>query len=286
MPTLLDPLKLPSLPLSGRRNLPHCTAIYLAIDAQDRILYIGKARNLAARWKNHHRLYNLEELDKNSPVRLAWQSWSEDDLSEAEKALIENFHPLLNNTKIEYPKIIPSEITLRDFLKKFSRRLIIFGINPKTPESLANVYLKYDWRNCSPAGTAAKIREYIKEVRDKNINLKFRRHAYSAGSFSRGIIFRPGSREHKSKAREHRSFNNHWEFACNGVVFHITPALCYSDYKGCTQAVRLAGVKFQALTQNALSLGQKSPDRFSEGLSCFVNDPVPLLWKNYPQRKL
>lgn len=281
MTTSLDPLQLPSLPLAERKQLPTCTAIYLAIDSSNRILYVGKARNLAVRWKNHHRLHKLEEIDKDSSVRLAWQAWNEDDLSEAEKGLIAHFHPLLNNTKVENPAVIPSEFTLIDFLKTFSRRLIIFGLESKTAEKLANVYLRYDWRDCSPKGTAAKIREYIKQNQGNNTSLKFKRHAYCKfESFSRGIIVRPGSREYKSRAREHRSYNNHWEFACNGVVFHVTPESFYGDLKQQTQIVKLAGVNLRVLTQEALSSVQEKSGKFSLGLSCFTTDPVPLLWTN------
>ena len=69
---LIDPLELPSVPLSELKKLPECSAIYFAIDAGRRCLYIGQATNLLARWKNHHRIYQLAEKDKESPVRIAW----------------------------------------------------------------------------------------------------------------------------------------------------------------------------------------------------------------------
>lgn len=280
MSTSLDPLQLPSVFLADRKQLPTCSAIYFAIDANKRVLYVGKAKNLAARWKNHHRLYKLEEIDKESPVRLAWQAWNEEDLGEAERSLIVNFQPLLNNTEVETSAVIPSEVVLRDFLKTFSRRLIILGIELKTPDKLLNVHLKYDWTDWSSKGTAAKIKEYIKQNKDKNTSLKFKRHKYSKFNFFAIETFRPGSRAQRTTARQHRSFNNHWEFTCNGVIIHITPVHSYREYKKRTQVVKLAGANFRAITQEAFVEAQKSNDYEFSRLFCFTSDPVPLLWIN------
>jgi hypothetical protein len=281
MSTILDPFQLPSLPLAERKKLPDCAAIYFAIDANNRVLYVGKAKKLVARWKNHHRLYKLEEIDKECSVRIAWQAWNEEDLDEAERSSIKRFQPLLNNTEVETPTVVPSEVVLRDFLKTFSRRLIIIGIEPKTPDRLLNVHLKYDWKDCSSKGTAAKIKEYIKQNQNQNTSLKFKRHRYSNFNLFAGEVFRPGSREQRTRARQHRSFNNHWEFACNGVVIHITPTDNFKNYKNQSQVVKLAGVNFRAVIEEAFVDVQKNTNYELSGLSCFTSDPVPLLWSNF-----
>jgi len=51
-----DLSKLPYLSLSQRNSLPECPAVYFAVDSKNRVLYVGKAINLLARWKDHHRL--------------------------------------------------------------------------------------------------------------------------------------------------------------------------------------------------------------------------------------
>ncbi|MDM9582835.1 MULTISPECIES: GIY-YIG nuclease family protein [unclassified Nostoc] len=53
--TAIDPLKLPSLPLEKKANLPDCPAIYFAISGSGEILYIGRTADLARRWISHHR---------------------------------------------------------------------------------------------------------------------------------------------------------------------------------------------------------------------------------------
>lgn len=277
---MLNLLQLPSVPLSERKQLPECAAIYFAIDAKNRVLYIGQAKNLLARWRHHHRIHKLEEIDQEFSVRLAWQAWNEENLSEAEKGFIKIFQPLLNNTEVETPAVIPSEFVLRDFLKNFSRRLIIFGIEPKDPDTLLKVHLKYDWHNCSSQGTAAKIKEYIKQNKNKNTSLKFKCHRYSNFNCFAGEIFRPGSRAQRTMARQHRSYNNHWEFACNGVVIHITPTSFYSDYKQQTQVTKLAAVNFRVLSEEVFAEAQKNGNYELSGLCCFKSDPVPLIWVN------
>lgn len=271
--------ELPYVTLSERQQLPDCAAVYFVIDVNDRILYVGQAKNLLARWKNHHRLYKLEQLNQESPVRLAWQVCNEEDLSEIEKRLITEYQPLLNNTQVELPSVIPSEVVLREFLKAFSRRLIIAGIKPKTDDRLLEVHIIFDWRDASPKGTANRIKEFISANRDKNTSLKFKHHKFTKFKHFTGEILRPGSRALKVMARQHRSYNNRWELACNGVIIHIKPTNNYSDYKEMTmtQRVKIAGVKFRALPPSMFTEDNgKNHELYS--LSPYIDDPIPLFW--------
>lgn len=102
MAVIIDLFQLPSVYLSDLKKLPDCTAIYFVLDSKNRVFSIGQATNLGARWINHHREYQLEEIDKDYPVRIAWQVWNEEGLSEAEKYLIKAFQPLLNGTKVKF----------------------------------------------------------------------------------------------------------------------------------------------------------------------------------------
>ncbi|MCC5612198.1 GIY-YIG nuclease family protein [Nostoc sp. CHAB 5834] len=63
-PQTVNPLALPSILLEQRKQLPECTAIYFAIDVNDKIQYIGKSNNLRNRWKNHHREKLLGSIGK------------------------------------------------------------------------------------------------------------------------------------------------------------------------------------------------------------------------------
>ncbi|MFP4298845.1 MAG: GIY-YIG nuclease family protein [Spirulinaceae cyanobacterium] len=271
----INPFDLPSVKLSELNQLPKNTAIYFAIDAQNRILYIGQASNLAARWKNHHRTFQLQEIDKDSAVRIAWQTWNQEGLDEAEKYFIQTFHPSLNGSEVKAPKIIPSEFILRNFLKTMSRRLIIIGIQPQGEKDLPHVHLKYDWTNCSSRGTAAKIREFISNNKISNTSFKIRRKPYGR---IYGMVFRPGSREQKANARENRSYNNHWYMACNGVMLHVTPCSHYKQLKEASHTRLLAGVKMKAVSNLHFENLSQIHTYYFSGLNCFEFDPVKLLW--------
>jgi hypothetical protein len=102
-PAPVDPLALPSLPLTDRSQLPVCPAVYFALDG-DRVLYIGRSVNLQQRWITHHRYSQLKGLNN---VRIAWLECSDPSLlPEIEAALIEYFQPSLNGELIPFK--IPS----------------------------------------------------------------------------------------------------------------------------------------------------------------------------------
>ena len=90
----INPLTLPSLPLTQRHKLPNLSAIYFAIAQTGEVLYIGRSKHLAQRWIAHHR---YEEIKTIENVRIAWLHCTDDSLLvEIEQALIKHFLPALN----------------------------------------------------------------------------------------------------------------------------------------------------------------------------------------------
>lgn len=90
----INPLTLPSLPLSERKQLPNCPAIYFVMQ-DEHILYIGKTINLTLRWATHNRLKQFAKMAGN--IRVAWLECSDTTLlRKIEAALIEQFEPELN----------------------------------------------------------------------------------------------------------------------------------------------------------------------------------------------
>ncbi|WP_206756633.1 MULTISPECIES: GIY-YIG nuclease family protein [Oscillatoriales] len=81
---------LPNLKLADRQRLPECSAIYFAI-ARDQVLYVGLATNLRNRWQNHHRLLQLEAVNRRCEVRLFWLSCAQNQLNELERQYIEYY---------------------------------------------------------------------------------------------------------------------------------------------------------------------------------------------------
>lgn len=90
---------LPSVRIADRKQLPKSPGIYFAVNANNEVLYIGKAVNLHKRWHRHHRYIELCSIED---IRLCWIETAEiDALEEAEETLIERFSPLLNDSPIQ-----------------------------------------------------------------------------------------------------------------------------------------------------------------------------------------
>lgn len=96
-PETINLESLPSVELESKSKseLPEQSAIYFAIDSQGTIQYIGRSSNLKNRWINHHRFNQLKSL---GGVRIAYLFSDSDLLPKVEKALIDWFKPILNNS--------------------------------------------------------------------------------------------------------------------------------------------------------------------------------------------
>ena len=102
----INPLTLPSLPLSERKHLPSCPAIYFVMQ-DDRVLYIGQTTNLAQRWATHNRLKQFAKMVGD--IRVAWLECSDKALlRKVEAALIEQFKPELN-TREKKKRTVPKK---------------------------------------------------------------------------------------------------------------------------------------------------------------------------------
>ena len=97
-PATINPLELPSVPLSARGHLPECPAVYFILDGA-KVLYVGKSVNLSQRWVAHHRLKQVQQTA--SYPRIAWMELGDTALlDEIEDALIRHFEPSLNDRVI------------------------------------------------------------------------------------------------------------------------------------------------------------------------------------------
>jgi predicted GIY-YIG superfamily endonuclease len=83
---------LPSVAFSERDKLPDTWGVYFVM-AERRLLYIGSAQNIRARWVNHH---HIKKAAAEGATKIAWLQVRRIELWEVEKfAIVEN-KPLLN----------------------------------------------------------------------------------------------------------------------------------------------------------------------------------------------
>jgi hypothetical protein len=292
--------QLPQVKFSDLDQLPNCSGIYFAHDSEGIIHYIGKAEDLQKRWKTHHRKAQLESINEKYPIKIAWLVWSKDDLTSAESYFINNYKPLLNNTKVENPELIPSEVILKQLLRKIANKICAVGIVKATNNQLTTVYLKYDATNITAKGVAAIIRQFKAENKDKSLKIKWQKYKYSIpfDYIYDGNLVRPGSRIQKKQARERRAFNNHWQIACNGVIIDITPEnglYALEFFKTKSIPWRLANIKTRAIVEpNFTEMINHPHYRYIiENLDLVSplndlispieidKDPIPLLWRDW-----
>ena len=120
--------KLSSIHLSQKERLPEHSGIYFAIDSENKLLYIGSAKNIRTRWRGHHRYHQLKEIDRQNKIKIAWIAWNQEDLIAAENYLIKTYQPFLNRTKMQTIKTIASEKTLIELLERIRLSIVILGI--------------------------------------------------------------------------------------------------------------------------------------------------------------
>lgn len=93
-PQTLNLNSLPSVPLEKRNELPQIACIYLALDRNKVVQYVGKTTKLRSRWEAHHKGVDLAIL---GGIEIAYVEVSNKELLPAiEKALIKYFNPPLN----------------------------------------------------------------------------------------------------------------------------------------------------------------------------------------------
>jgi hypothetical protein len=126
---------LPNLKLSDRKELPECSGIYF-VTSRDLVLYVGLATNIRNRWQNHHRLPQLQAVNKRNEVNLFWLSCTQHQLNDLERQYIEYYCPVLNQTKVPDRQIVPSFQMLTLSLKKLNERVIAFGVCPANSQHL------------------------------------------------------------------------------------------------------------------------------------------------------
>lgn len=140
-PTVVTPAALPSVPLAERKSLPPCQGIYFVLAGDERVLYIGRAKNLRSRWAMHHR---LKDVTANGASSIHWLAFdgSSELLDGIEKACIEYFAPALNGVivdrhetragKISRTVMLPTELVARleqiadEEYRTYSQQLEVF----------------------------------------------------------------------------------------------------------------------------------------------------------------
>lgn len=91
------------LPLKHRDQLPRYPGIYVVVDAEDQVWYVGQSVNLYTRWngKGHHRYQQLNRTNSKRLYRIHWRFFSVDELNQKEQFYIDLLKPYLNYSRVK-----------------------------------------------------------------------------------------------------------------------------------------------------------------------------------------
>ena len=246
---------LPTIKLSAKDRLPNIAGIYFAVDNSERLLYIGKARNINQRWTNHHRYHQLKKINQRNPVFLKWYECenNENILARLESYFIETYHPELNQTKVELKKIAPAEIALRKTLAKISKYVVIYGCEENSKIfGLPTVIVKYDLIHRNPA-------RILRNIFDGDNRKGSLRWSYYSRRKSTPI----------------------WQTKCNGICLVVGCDYNTSFYMQNGKPATLAGVSLLNISVEDYQKTIASKDwsqSYHPNLQRYVSDPIPLLW--------
>lgn len=119
-----------STPLTQRIQLPTQPGIYVVVDMNEEVWYVGKSINLNTRWqgKSHHRYKQLSRTNNKNLYRIYWQTFSESQLSEKERQYIDLFKPHLNYSLVRkyIRKAIQPNAEISRLLKILNKKTLLF----------------------------------------------------------------------------------------------------------------------------------------------------------------
>lgn len=188
----------PNLPLSAKKQLPNCSAVYF-VAAQDQVLYVGLTTNLRNRWQNHHRFPQLEAIGKQGEVRIFWLVCAQHQLPELERQYIDHYCPVLNQSKVPLQQFVPSAEILSLSLKKLSDQLLGFGISVATDYQLKTLVLRYLAADSETRLATTTVRKTLQAINKRPDSLL------------------------KWTETTRRKDGAHWQTKCNGIEVRLIP---------------------------------------------------------------
>lgn len=94
----------PYLLFRDRQFLPDIPALYVVLDQEDTLLYIGIAQDLRKRWKDHHRAPQMKD-----DYRIYWRmAESAKERRYYEQVFVSAYRPLWNDT-VRMPRMRKQE---------------------------------------------------------------------------------------------------------------------------------------------------------------------------------
>lgn len=144
-----------NLLLTQRERLPSQSGIYVVVDAEEQVWYVGRSINLNARWngKGHHRYKQLSRTNNKRLYKIYWQFFPSEALNEKEQLYIALFKPHLNysGVKTYLRKAIQPNEEISRLLKVINKKTVLF---PDVRSVVLGYYTEID------ANEEGELKEY------------------------------------------------------------------------------------------------------------------------------
>lgn len=90
-------------PFKERHQLPSISGIYVVVDYNEHVWYVGQAVNLNSRWngRGHHRYAQLSRSNGKRNFSIFWLPCAPGELNKMERYYINLLQPSLNTTKVK-----------------------------------------------------------------------------------------------------------------------------------------------------------------------------------------
>lgn len=197
-----------SLPLTQREQLPTKPGIYVVVDAEEQVWYVGQSVNLNARWKarGHHRYQQLSRSNNKRLYKIHWQFFPSEQLNEKEQLYIDLFKPYLNYSRVKTyaRKATQPNEELSRLLKVLNKKTMLF---PDVRSVVLGYYTEID------EDEEGKLKEYTCVVTVVNVN------------DHDGPILNSYSKSHSKKGKNLKGCWYTYESKCGSDDPDIKPAL-------------------------------------------------------------
>lgn len=121
-----------SVAFSERHQLPASSGIYVVVDSENFVWYVGQANNLRDRWlgRGHHRYPQLIRSNKKLQHQIYWTLVQSSLLDEKERLYIDQFQPELNGRKVKtyLPKEPQIHREIKRLLKALNKNSTLFPV--------------------------------------------------------------------------------------------------------------------------------------------------------------
>lgn len=126
-------------PFKERHKLPTGSGIYVVVDCNDNVWYVGQAVNLNARWvgQGHHRYTQLSRSNGKRQFQIYWVSCSLEELNQMERHYINLFQPSINGTKVKQYSLGKPQLKIKVNQNLSNAQYIYFRGDPKCYEGIS-----------------------------------------------------------------------------------------------------------------------------------------------------